>query len=42
LGFDVVCPSLPRYGFSGKPAATGSGIGKIAEAWDTMMGTLGV
>jgi epoxide hydrolase len=40
-GFDVVCPSLPGYGFSGKPAQKGWGIGKIAEAWDTLMGTLG-
>jgi epoxide hydrolase len=31
--FDVVCPSLPGYAFSGKPAAPGWGIAKIAAAW---------
>ncbi len=40
-GFDVVCPSLPGYGFSGKPASTGWGIEKVAKAWDTLMGSLG-
>ncbi|OBG82208.1 epoxide hydrolase [Mycobacterium sp. E802] len=40
-GFDVVCPSLPGYGFSGKPTATGWGIEKIAQAWDTLMTRLG-
>jgi len=40
-GFDVVCPSLPGYGFSGKPLGTGWGVGKIAEAWETLMGRLG-
>ena len=40
-GFDVVCPSLPGYGFSGKPSATGWGIGRIAQAWDTLMVRLG-
>ena len=40
-GFDVVCPSLPGYGFSGKPIARAGGSSKIAEAWDKLMGTLG-
>ena len=40
-GFDVVCPSLPGYGFSGKPTATGWGVGRIAEAWDELMVRLG-
>jgi pimeloyl-ACP methyl ester carboxylesterase len=40
-GFDVVCPSLPGYGFSGKPSRSGWGIERIATAWDTLMGTLG-
>jgi epoxide hydrolase len=40
-GFDVVCPSLPGYGFSGKPTQSGWGIEKIAKAWDTLMGSLG-
>ena len=38
---DVVCPSLPGYGFSGKPTATGWGVGRIAEAWDELMVRLG-
>ena len=33
--FHVVCPSLPGYGFSGKPSRTGWGVEKIAEAWET-------
>ena len=40
-GFDVVCPSLPGYGFSGKPTQSGWGIERIAKAWDTLMGSLG-
>jgi pimeloyl-ACP methyl ester carboxylesterase len=40
-GFDVVCPSLPGYGFSGKPSAPGWGVEKIAEAWETLMTRLG-
>lgn len=40
-GFDVVCPSLPGYGFSGKPTGTGWGVEKIAEAWDALMVRLG-
>ena len=39
--FHVVCPSLPGYGFSGKPSTTGWGVGKIAQAWDELMGRLG-
>ncbi|WP_102143025.1 epoxide hydrolase family protein [Mycobacterium hubeiense] len=39
--FHVVCPSLPGYGFSGKPSRTGWGVQKIAEAWETLMGRLG-
>ncbi|BCJ47908.1 hydrolase [Actinoplanes ianthinogenes] len=40
-GFDVVIPSLPGYGFSGKPAGPGWGIEAIAAAWAQIMGTLG-
>ncbi|WP_110817822.1 epoxide hydrolase family protein [Mycolicibacterium peregrinum] len=40
-GFDVVCPSLPGYGFSGKPSTAGWGIEKIAQAWETLMTRLG-
>ncbi|MGB6206142.1 epoxide hydrolase family protein [Mycobacterium sp.] len=39
--FHVVCPSLPGYGFSGKPSATGWGVERIAQAWETLMGRLG-
>ncbi|MEZ0365485.1 epoxide hydrolase family protein [Mycobacterium sp. pUA109] len=39
--FHVVCPSLPGYGFSGKPAATGWGVERIAAAWETLMTRLG-
>lgn len=39
--FHVVCPSLPGYGFSGKPTATGWGVGKVADAWETLMVRLG-
>jgi pimeloyl-ACP methyl ester carboxylesterase len=39
--FDVVIPSLPGYGFSGKPAATGWGPDRIARAWAVLMDRLG-
>ncbi|CAN5277328.1 alpha/beta fold hydrolase [soil metagenome] len=39
--FHVVCPSLPGYGFSGKPTSTGWGVERIAQAWATLMGRLG-
>ncbi len=39
--FHVVCPSLPGYGFSGKPPATGWGVPKVAEAWTELMARLG-
>lgn len=39
--FHVVCPSLPGYGFSGKPTTTGWGVGRIAAAWDELMARLG-
>jgi epoxide hydrolase len=39
--FHVVCPSLPGYGFSGKPARPGWGTRRIAGAWDQLMGRLG-
>ncbi|HET9012975.1 MAG TPA: alpha/beta hydrolase, partial [Gemmatimonadaceae bacterium] len=34
-------PSLPGYGFSGKPTSTGWGVERIAAAWETLMGRLG-
>jgi pimeloyl-ACP methyl ester carboxylesterase len=39
--FDVVCPSLPGYGFSDKPAESGWGTGRIAGAWAELMARLG-
>ncbi|HEY5647350.1 MAG TPA: epoxide hydrolase, partial [Pseudomonadales bacterium] len=39
--FHLVCPTLPGFGFSGKPDKPGWGIGKIAEAWNELMGRLG-
>lgn len=39
--FHVICPSLPGYGFSGKPAETGWGVEKIAVVWDKLMERLG-
>jgi epoxide hydrolase len=39
--FHVVCPSLPGYGFSDKPAGPGWGIQRIAAAWSVLMRRLG-
>jgi len=39
--FDVVIPSLPGYGFSGKPTATGWDPIRTARAWITLMKRLG-
>ncbi|MCW3098714.1 MAG: Epoxide hydrolase terminus [Chthonomonadaceae bacterium] len=39
--FDVVIPSLPGYGFSGKPTATGWDPQRIARAWVVLMKRLG-
>jgi pimeloyl-ACP methyl ester carboxylesterase len=39
--FDVVIPSLPGYGFSGKPTATGWDPIRIARAWVVLMKRLG-
>ena len=35
--FDVVIPSIPGYGFSGKPATTGWDPARIARAWTVLM-----
>ena len=35
--FDVVIPSLPGYGFSGKTTAPGWVVPRIAKAWDVLM-----
>jgi pimeloyl-ACP methyl ester carboxylesterase len=39
--FDVVIPSLPGYGFSGKPTAPGWNPIRIATAWAALMQRLG-
>jgi pimeloyl-ACP methyl ester carboxylesterase len=39
--FHVVIPSIPGYGFSGKPTATGWDPEHIARAWTTLMRRLG-
>ena len=39
--FDVVIPSLPGYGFSGKPTELGWEPTRIARAWSTLMNRLG-
>jgi pimeloyl-ACP methyl ester carboxylesterase len=39
--FDVVIPSLPGYGFSGKPTTTGWDPQRIARAWTMLMKRLG-
>jgi pimeloyl-ACP methyl ester carboxylesterase len=39
--FHVVIPSLPGYGYSGKPSTTGWGTAHIARAWTVLMKRLG-
>ena len=39
--FDVVIPSMPGYGFSGKPTAMGWNPDRIARAWTVLMKRLG-
>ena len=39
--FHLVIPSLPGYGFSGKPSAAGWGPERIARAWTALMQRLG-
>jgi pimeloyl-ACP methyl ester carboxylesterase len=39
--FHMVIPSMPGYGFSGKPTTTGWGPERIARAWDVLMKRLG-
>jgi pimeloyl-ACP methyl ester carboxylesterase len=39
--FHVVAPSLPGYGFSGRPDAPGWGVRRIAVAWAELMTRLG-
>jgi pimeloyl-ACP methyl ester carboxylesterase len=39
--FDVVIPSIPGYGFSGRPTAAGWGPEHVAQAWAELMRRLG-
>ena len=39
--FDVVIPSMPGYGYSGRPTTTGWGPDHIARAWVVLMKRLG-
>ena len=39
--FDVVIPSMPGYGFSGKPTSTGWGPERMGRAWAELMERLG-
>jgi pimeloyl-ACP methyl ester carboxylesterase len=39
--FHLVCPALPGYGFSDKPARPGWGVERIASAWTGLMARLG-
>jgi len=39
--FDILIPSMPGYGFSGKPATAGWDPAHIARAWVTLMKRLG-
>ena len=39
--FHLVCPTLPGYGFSGKPSQTGTSVERIAELWDILMNKIG-
>jgi epoxide hydrolase len=39
--FHVVCPSLPGYGFSGKPQSAGWNVERIGHTWNELMLRLG-
>jgi pimeloyl-ACP methyl ester carboxylesterase len=39
--FDVICPSLPGYGYSEKPDRAGWGVERISGAWTQLMARLG-
>ncbi len=39
--FHLVCPTLPGYGFSGKPDRPGWGVEQIGDVWDELMSRLG-
>ncbi len=39
--FHVVCPTLPGFGYSGKPTSPGWGVERIGVAWGQLMARLG-
>jgi len=39
--FHVICPTLPGFGFSGKPTTTGWNVERIADAWAALMARVG-
>lgn len=39
--FDVIIPSIPGHGFSGKPTELGWGPDRVAKAWDVLVKRLG-
>ena len=39
--FHVLCPTLPGYGFSGKPARPGWNTERISDAWNVLANRLG-
>jgi pimeloyl-ACP methyl ester carboxylesterase len=39
--FHVICPTLPGFGFSGKPTSKGWTVDRIAAAWAVLMDRLG-
>ena len=41
IAFHLICPTLPGYGYSGKPASPGWSLSRIAEAWNSLMLALG-
>ena len=41
IAFDIITPSLPGFGFSGKPKKPGFGVEKIADTFSKLMQTLG-
>ncbi len=39
--FHIIAPSMPGFGFSGKPASTGCGLPQIADLYIKLMAELG-
>ncbi len=37
----VICPTLPGFGFSGKPSRVGWNVDQVARVWDALMKELG-